>query len=147
MVATDVRALAQRSAAAAKEIKTLISTSTQQVDQGVKLVGETGSALGRIVEQVARLSRYGGDCYAYCMLAAGHVDLVIECGLKPYDVIPLIPIIGGAGNRNQGFVTDCRRQTPVGRHQRYDSNGRSAGGRRPEWRRQIIFLTSAESSG
>ena len=53
------------------------------------------------VEKAARLSRYGGDCYAYCMLAAGHVDLVIECGLKPYDVIPLIPIIAGAG----GVVT------------------------------------------
>ena len=48
-----------------------------------------------------RLSRYGGDCYAYCMLAAGHVDLVIETELKPHDVIPLIPIITGAG----GIVT------------------------------------------
>ena len=38
------------------------------------------------VEQEVRLSRYGGDCYAYCMLAAGHVDLVIETELKPYDV-------------------------------------------------------------
>ena len=49
------------------------------------------------VEQEVRLSRYGGDCYAYCMLAAGHVDLVIETELKPYDVLPLIPIIEGAG--------------------------------------------------
>ena len=64
VVATEVRALAQRSAAAAKEIKTLISTSTQQVDQGVKLVGETGSALGRIVEQVARLNNLIGDIAA-----------------------------------------------------------------------------------
>jgi myo-inositol-1(or 4)-monophosphatase len=53
------------------------------------------------VEKSARLSRYGGDCYAYCMLAAGHVDLVIECALKPYDVVPLIPIIEGAG----GIIT------------------------------------------
>jgi myo-inositol-1(or 4)-monophosphatase len=53
------------------------------------------------VEKVARLSRYGGDCYAYCMVAAGHVDVVIEAGLKPYDVVPLIPIITGAG----GIIT------------------------------------------
>jgi myo-inositol-1(or 4)-monophosphatase len=53
------------------------------------------------VEQAVRLSRYGGDCYAYCMLAAGHVDLVIETELKPYDILPLIPIIAGAG----GIVT------------------------------------------
>jgi len=55
----------------------------------------------RRVEESVQLSRYGGDCYAYCMLAAGHVDLVIETGLKPYDVLPLIPIIEGAG----GIVT------------------------------------------
>jgi myo-inositol-1(or 4)-monophosphatase len=53
------------------------------------------------VEQVARLSRYGGDCYAYCMLASGHVDVIIEAGLKPYDIVALIPIIEGAG----GMVT------------------------------------------
>ncbi len=56
VVATEVRALAQRSADAAKEIKTLISTSTQQVDVGVKLVGETGQALSRIVAQVSQLN-------------------------------------------------------------------------------------------
>ena len=53
------------------------------------------------VEDAVRLSRYGGDCYAYCMLAAGHVDLVIETGIKPHDIVPLIPIITGAG----GIVT------------------------------------------
>ena len=56
VVATEVRALAQRSADAAKEIKTLISASGTQVATGVKLVGETGKALGRIVEQVGRLN-------------------------------------------------------------------------------------------
>ena len=58
------------------------------------------AAFGK-VEKAVRLSRYGGDCYAYCMLAAGHVDLVIETELKPYDILPLIPIIAGAG----GIVT------------------------------------------
>jgi methyl-accepting chemotaxis protein len=55
VVASEVRALAQRSADAAKEIKTLISTSTQQVGQGVSLVGQTGDALNRIVERVAAI--------------------------------------------------------------------------------------------
>jgi myo-inositol-1(or 4)-monophosphatase len=53
------------------------------------------------VEQAVKLSRYGGDCYAYCMLAAGQIDLVIETELRPYDILPLIPIITGAG----GIVT------------------------------------------
>lgn len=56
VVASEVRALAQRSAQAAKEIKALISTSTQQVGAGVKLVGETGQALARIVTQVGEIT-------------------------------------------------------------------------------------------
>jgi myo-inositol-1(or 4)-monophosphatase len=54
------------------------------------------AAFGKVEAEV-RLTRYGGDCYSYCMLAAGHVDLVIETELKPYDIAPLIPIITGAG--------------------------------------------------
>ncbi len=55
VVAQEVRALAQRSADAAKEIKTLISSSTQQVSQGVNLVGQTGDALRGIVAKVAEI--------------------------------------------------------------------------------------------
>lgn len=53
------------------------------------------------VEGKVKLSRYGGDCYAYCMLAAGHIDLIIETEIKPHDIVPLIPIVTGAG----GVVT------------------------------------------
>ena len=66
------------------------------------------TAFGR-VETAVRLSRYGGDCYAYCMLAAGHVDLVIETGLKPHDIVALIPIIEGAG----GIVTNWEGKSGV----------------------------------
>ena len=52
VVASEVRALAQRSADAAKEIKSLISTSTAQVSDGVELVAKTGTALERILAQV-----------------------------------------------------------------------------------------------
>ncbi|OYX92835.1 MAG: globin-coupled sensor protein [Caulobacter sp. 35-67-4] len=55
VVAQEVRALAQRSADAAKEIKTLISSSTLQVSQGVSLVGQTGDALRGIVAKVAEI--------------------------------------------------------------------------------------------
>jgi histidinol phosphatase-like enzyme (inositol monophosphatase family) len=53
------------------------------------------------VEGMTRLARYGTDCYAYAMLAAGQVDLVIETGLQPYDIVALVPIIERAG----GVVT------------------------------------------
>jgi len=55
VVAAEVRALAQRSAEAAKEIKALISASSDQVNRGVGLVGETGKALSAIVERVAEI--------------------------------------------------------------------------------------------
>lgn len=45
----------------------------------------------------ARAVRFGGDCYTPCLVAAGCADLVIEMGLKPWDVQPLIPIVEGAG--------------------------------------------------
>ena len=53
------------------------------------------------VEQNIRLPRYGGDCYIYCQLALGQADLVIEAGLKPHDIVALIPIVEGAG----GIIT------------------------------------------
>ncbi len=56
VVATEVRALAQRSADAAREIKLLISESNTQVSKGVRLVGETGNSLNRIVEQISKLN-------------------------------------------------------------------------------------------
>ncbi len=71
--------------------------------------GADRQCFGR-VEGAVRLSRYGGDCYAYCMLAAGQVDLVIETELKPYDVLPLIPIIEGAG----GIITSWENGRPHG---------------------------------
>ncbi len=56
VVAQEVRALAQRAADAAKEIKTLVTTSMQQVERGVRLVGETGQALTRIQSGVVEIN-------------------------------------------------------------------------------------------
>ncbi len=53
--------------------------------------------------RAVRMRRFGGDCYAYCMLAAGHVDLVVEAGLKAVDIVALIPIIERAGGRVTGW--------------------------------------------
>ncbi len=61
------------------------------------------------IEASVQLSRYGTDCYAYCMVAAGHGDAVIESGLKAYDIAALVPIIEGAG----GVVTTWTGGSPV----------------------------------
>jgi len=57
--------------------------------------GEHFSALAR----GCRDTVWGGDCYNYALLASGHVDLVIEAGLKLHDLAALVPVVEGAGGR------------------------------------------------
>lgn len=49
------------------------------------------------LKQTVKLTRYGLDCYGYAMVASGHMDLVVESGLKRHDMAALIPVIEGAG--------------------------------------------------
>jgi myo-inositol-1(or 4)-monophosphatase len=56
-----------------------------------------------------RLQRFGGDCYSYCMLALGYVDLVVESTLQSYDIVPLVPIVEAAG----GVVTGPDGRVPL----------------------------------
>lgn len=60
--------------------------------------GYEADAFARLRLQV-RMTRYGGDCYAYAMVAMGFVDVVVEAGLKPFDIAALVPIIESAGGR------------------------------------------------
>ena len=62
---------------------------------------EEGAAFRRLVPKV-KLTRYGTDCYAYALIAAGQIDLVVEAGLQAYDVQAPIAVIEAAG----GVVTD-----------------------------------------
>jgi myo-inositol-1(or 4)-monophosphatase len=55
------------------------------------------------------LHRFGGDCYNYAMLAAGFIDLVVDDQLKPFDIVPLLPILEGAGC----VVSDWRGGKPM----------------------------------
>jgi histidinol phosphatase-like enzyme (inositol monophosphatase family) len=72
-----------------------------------------GAEMGawRQLRAAARLARLGCDAYAYAMVAAGALDLVVEAGLKSWDVEAAVPVIEGAG----GLVTDWR-GAPIGRH-------------------------------
>jgi len=62
--------------------------------------GSDDACFNRLAKAV-RMRRFGGDCYLYCMLALGHIDIVAEAKLKPFDIVPLIPIVEKAG----GVVT------------------------------------------
>ncbi len=74
----------------------IVFTSTQK-KRYVKLASEV------------RLQRWGGDCYSFCLLAMGCIDIVIDGMLQPYDIVPLIPIIESAG----GVVTDSEGNPPL----------------------------------
>ncbi len=65
------------------------------------------AAFQRVSDEV-RLTRYGMDCYAYGLLAAGHIDLVVEAGLNAYDIAAPIAVIEAAG----GLVTDWQGRKP-----------------------------------
>jgi inositol-phosphate phosphatase/L-galactose 1-phosphate phosphatase/histidinol-phosphatase len=65
--------------------------------------GADAAAFARVAAAV-KLTRYGADCYASGLLAAGFVDLVLEASLQPYDFCAIIPIVEGAG----GVATDWR---------------------------------------
>ncbi len=76
VVASEVRGLAQRSAEASREIKMLISTSAEQVGQGVDLVGQTGRALERIVAQVAEINAIVVDIASGAQAQATGLDQI-----------------------------------------------------------------------
>ena len=59
------------------------------------------AAFQRVAEK-CKLTRYGMDCYAYALIAAGQIDLVIEAGLNAYDIQAPMAVIEAAG----GIVTD-----------------------------------------
>lgn len=59
-------------------------------------------AMFRTLTEAVMMSRFGGDCYAYGLLAMGYIDLIVESSLKAWDIQALIPIIEGAG----GVITD-----------------------------------------
>jgi inositol-phosphate phosphatase/L-galactose 1-phosphate phosphatase/histidinol-phosphatase len=65
---------------------------------------EADAAAFARVSSAAKLTRFGADCYAYGLLAAGFIDLVLEASLKPYDFCAMVPIVEGAG----GVATDWR---------------------------------------
>jgi myo-inositol-1(or 4)-monophosphatase len=70
--------------------------------------GDAAAAFASLAE-ASLLRRFGGDCYNYAMLAAGFVDLVVEGKLRSYDIVPLIPVVEGAG----GVITDWRGEPPL----------------------------------
>lgn len=78
--------------AAAKLSDSVFATTHPELFGGAKEQRAMSALKGCV-----RMTRFGGDCYNYCLLAAGFVDVIIESGLKNFDIVALIPIIERAG--------------------------------------------------
>ncbi|NHN88018.1 inositol monophosphatase family protein [Acetobacter conturbans] len=94
LVASDFQPLTTRKRASLSEAD-LSCTSLEMLEDAPRPNWKTLKA------QVKRMS-WGGDCYAYGLLAAGHIDIIAECAMKPWDWSALVPVVEGAGGR----VTD-----------------------------------------
>ena len=75
--------------------------------------GETSA--WRRLQAAARRTSWGGDCYAYGLVALGGIDVIAEAGLKPWDWAALVPIIEGAGGRMTGWAGAALREDSDGR--------------------------------
>jgi histidinol phosphatase-like enzyme (inositol monophosphatase family) len=84
----------------------------------------------------ARLTRYGGDCYCYGLLASGHVDLVAETGLQPFDYLAVVRVVEAAG----GVMTDWS-GGPLG----LGSDGRVLASATPALHAQALRLIASDA--
>ena len=91
--------------------KEFVLKTSSCVDLELAFLGSTDDSLFNgaikdkfnILRNTVRVCRLGGDCYSYCALAMGGLDIAIDPDLKPYDIQALIPIIKGAGGEITTF--------------------------------------------
>ena len=83
-------------------LDSITDNSGKQLDHGRPERQAVAAPSVGAASAAVKLFRWGGDGYAYGLLASGHVDLVVEAGLKLYDFAALAPVIKGAG----GLITD-----------------------------------------
>lgn len=112
---------------------TRLADSIIYINEGEK-INHQYPALFKQLCSSARVMRLGYDCYPHALLTAGHVDLVIDFDLKPYDYFSLIPVIEGAG----GIVTDWQ-----GRSLMMESRGDVISAATPELHQQAMALINA----
>jgi fructose-1,6-bisphosphatase/inositol monophosphatase family enzyme len=105
------------------------------VDRCYVFINEANLMVEPDLERLKRLMRVGhdyrffNDCYAFGLLAAGKIDAVLDTGLKPYDYLPVVPVVEAAG----GIMTDWN-GAPLG----LDSEGTVIAAATPELHAAII---------
>lgn len=110
--------------------QTRIEDCRLYINEGEKLLADHGDVLARLLT-VGRTRRFGYDCYPHAQLAAGHIDVVLDYDLKPYDYLALSCVITAAG----GIVTDWQ-----GRALNLQSSGAVVAAATPELHSRILAL-------
>ncbi len=112
-------------------------SETAELDAAMLYINEADKIMRDAPQVFARLNaaahdrRFSYDCYPHMLLAAGHVDVCVDFDLKPYDFLPLVPIIEGAG----GVITDWQ-----GNGLNLQSDGRILSSATPELHEQVLDL-------
>lgn len=113
---------------------------TRDLAQAFVYVNEAEKILAADAARFARLCRAGHtrrmayDCYPHALVAAGQIDVVVDCGLQPYDYLPLIAVVEAAG----GLICDWQ-----GRGLSAESDGRVITAATPALRDQMLDLLAA----
>ena len=104
------------------------------INEADKMMRADPAVFARL-NKAARDRRFSYDCYPHALVAAGHVDACVDYDLKPYDILPLVPIITGAG----GVISDWQGQ-PLG----LNSDGRVATAATPALHAQLLELLNRD---
>lgn len=100
------------------------------INEGEKLLADHPSLMTRLLH-AGQTRRFGYDCYPHALLAAGHVDAVIDYDLKPYDFLAVSAVVASAG----GIMTDWK-----GRQLTLDSEGAVVSAASPELHAALVDL-------
>ncbi|WP_243612733.1 inositol monophosphatase family protein [Shimia aestuarii] len=107
-----------------------LSEAMIYLNEGERLAGMNPELFGRLCRS-GHTRRMAYDCYPHALVAAGQIDAVVDCGLEPYDYLPLVGLIEAAG----GVITDWQ-----GRDLTLDSDGKVVTAATPELLQEMLEL-------
>ncbi|MDG1530081.1 MAG: inositol monophosphatase family protein [Paracoccaceae bacterium] len=110
--------------------QTRLEHAVLYINEGEKLIDEHPAKLSKLLK-VGQTRRFGYDCYPHALLAAGHIDAVIDYDLKPYDYLALVTVVKAAG----GVMTDWN-----GKALDLDSNGAVVSAATPELHQALLKI-------
>ena len=116
--------------------KTVLSDSILYINEGEKLFANHPAVHARLVKS-GHTRRFAYDCYPHAMMAAGYIDCVVDYDLKPFDYLPLVGVIEGAG----GIITDWQ-----GNKLDFNSDGGVVSAATPKLHAELLFLLSEGGS-